>query len=195
MTRLRIAAFLVVAATLVAVTAVGISRSAASTRWYPGGTAAPVSASPEVAPAGAPRRLRIPALGLDVPLGTVGLDPKGAIAAPADFAQAAWFDGGTAPGDTGPAVIVGHYDSTTGPAVFYDLPRLRTGDTVQVEREAGTVSFTVVAVRQYPKNEFPTAEVHAATPGPELRLITCGGEFNRRDRHFTDNVVAYAVLL
>ncbi|GIJ49142.1 class F sortase [Virgisporangium aliadipatigenens] len=194
MTRIRVAVLLVVTAALVAVTTVGWSRSVASTRWFPGGTAAPVS-TPEAAAAGPPKRLRIPALGMDVPLGTVGLDQAGAIAAPKDYAQAAWYDGGTAPGDPGPAVIVGHVDSTNGPAVFFDLPRLRTGDTIDVERDSGTVRFTVVAVRQYPKDDFPTAEVHAATPGPELRLITCGGDFNRRERHYTDNIVVYAIVV
>jgi len=145
------------------------------------------------APSDTPTRVRIPAIRVDSTLETLGLDTKGALEAPRDFARAGWYAGGTAPGDVGPAVIAGHVDSHTGPAVFFRLYQLRKGDAVQVARGDRWVPFRVVAIDRYPKNAFPTAEVYGPTPDAELRLITCGGTFDRGRRSYIDNVIVYAV--
>jgi len=97
-------------------------------------------------------------------------------------------------GDVGPAVIAGHIDSIAGPSVFFKLTKLKAGDLVQVERGGRWINFTVVAVGQYPKSNFPTADVYGPTPTPQLRLITCGGSFNRGKKSYVDNVVVYAVI-
>ena len=97
------------------------------------------------------------------------------------------------PGDVGPAVLAGHVDSTTGPAVFYRLGDLRPGDPVQVQRSGRWLTFKVVDVRRYPKNAFPTAEVYGPTPDPQLRLITCSGVFDRARHSYLENTVVYAV--
>ena len=144
-------------------------------------------------PAPPPVRVRVPAIGVDSPLEQLHLDPTGALQAPKDFAHAGWFADGAVPGDVGPAVIAGHVDSTTGPAVFYRLDRLRPGDTVQVERADGWVAFTVADVRRYPKAAFPTAQVYGPTPDPQLRLITCSGPFDNAQRSYEDNTLVYAV--
>ena len=95
----------------------------------------------------------------------------------------------------GPAVVTGHVDSTAGPAVFFRLRQAAIGDLVTVTRADGsTVRFTVTRVERYPKTAFPSAEVYAPTPGPELRLITCGGAFDRTARSYLDDVVVYAAL-
>jgi hypothetical protein len=57
-----------------------------------------------------------------------------------------------------------------------------------------TARFTVTQVQQYPKDAFLTAEVYGPTAGAELRLITCGGAFDRTQRSYVDNVVVYARL-
>jgi LPXTG-site transpeptidase (sortase) family protein len=143
--------------------------------------------------AGTPTRLRIPAIGVDTPLEELHLEATGTLEPPRDFAHAGWFADGAVPGETGPAVIAGHVDSTTGPAVFFRLDRLRPGDPVEVERADGWVAFTVVAVRRYPKAAFPTAQVYGPTPDAELRLITCSGPFDNAQRSYLDNTVVYAV--
>jgi hypothetical protein len=56
------------------------------------------------------------------------------------------------------------------------------------------VGFTVTAADRYPKDDFPTAAVYGPTPRAELRLVTCGGDFDRTRRSYTDNVVVTAVL-
>jgi sortase (surface protein transpeptidase) len=114
---------------------------------------------------------------------------------PADFGLTGWFTGGPAPGETGPAVIAGHIDSRTGPAVFYRLRELRTGDRVNVARADGTtVRFAGDSVVRYPKQAFPTEAVFGPAPEPLLRLITCGGTFDRSRGSYRDNIVITARL-
>ncbi|MCM4083628.1 class F sortase [Paractinoplanes hotanensis] len=146
-----------------------------------------------VAPTGAPTRLRIGAVKIDTPLETLRIGGDGALQPPKAFAKAGWYADGTAPGDTGPAVIAGHVDSKTGPAVFYRLRELTTGDRIEVVRGGESMRFTVTAIRWYPKTEFPTEEVYGPTPDRQLRLITCGGVFDRSLRSYRDNLVVYAV--
>jgi LPXTG-site transpeptidase (sortase) family protein len=111
-----------------------------------------------------------------------------------NFAWAGWWTGGVAPGDIGPAIIAGHVDNYLGPAVFYKLRDLKAGDQVMVDRGSQVVTFTVTNVEQYPKDAFPTNKVYSLTPGPELRLITCGGSFDAVTRSYRDNIVVYAII-
>ncbi|GAB3362271.1 class F sortase [Modestobacter lapidis] len=163
----------------------------------PGSPPAPVLLRGPTAPAGAtPVRVSIPAISVESSLADLGVDDAGALVPPADFDRAGWFAAGPVPGDVGPAVIAGHVDSRTGPAVFFRLEELTVGDTVQVTRSDGRdVGFRVTRVAQYPKADFATAEVYGPTTGPELRLITCGGTFDPGRRSYRDNVVVYAVAV
>ena len=141
----------------------------------------------------APVRIQIPALKVDAPVIRLGLDSHGALEVPQDFSATGWWTGGSRPGQVGPAVIAGHVDSKTGPAVFYELGRLRKGDAVYVRRRDGSrVRFTVEGSQHYSKDHFPTARVYGATRRPTLRLITCSGEFDRATGHYLDNTVVYA---
>jgi sortase (surface protein transpeptidase) len=135
----------------------------------------------------------IPVIGVRSSLAGLGVDDAGALVPPTDFAQAGWFTAGPVPGDVGPAVIAGHVDSRSGPAVFSRLEELAVDDTVLVTRSDGRdVEFRVTRVAQYPKDDFATEEVYGPTPGAELRLITCGGTFDAGRRSYRDNVVVYA---
>lgn len=168
----------------------------------------PASASPGASPSAVPQfrsvrrydavalpvRLRIPEAGVDTGLTRLGLTPEGWIEAPTEWQVAGWYEGGPRPGQDGPAVIVGHIDSRSGPAVFHDLPQLRPGAAVHVDRADGsTVTFRVTGRRQVPKDRFPAAEVYAPTLQPSLVLITCGGVFDRTSGHYRDNVLVTAV--
>ncbi|MGY1739926.1 MULTISPECIES: class F sortase [unclassified Blastococcus] len=142
-----------------------------------------------------PVRVRVPAIGVDTGLERLGLDGAGALQTPADHGRAGWFTGGPAPGDVGPAVLAGHVDSTAGPAVFWRLRELAPGDEVLVDRADGTTArFTVTRVERHPKDAFPTDAVYGPTPDAQLRLVTCGGEFDRSQRSYRDNVVVFARL-
>jgi hypothetical protein len=143
----------------------------------------------------APTRVRIPSVSLDSSLARLGLDATGALTPPSNFARAGWYSKGPAPGEIGPAVIAGHVDSYTGPAVFFRLAQVAVGSEVLVGRSDGTtLRFTVTRVARYPKTAFPSAEVYGPTPTAELRLITCGGQFDRSRRSYVDNVVVFARL-
>jgi hypothetical protein len=142
---------------------------------------------------GAPTRLRVAAIGVDTSLESLYLGKGGALTPPKNFAKAGWYADGTAPGDQGPAVIAGHVDSQRGPAVFYKLREIQTGDEIEVIRGGKSVRFTVVSTAWYPKTKFPTDQVYGPTPDRQLRLITCGGVFDHRLRSYKDNLVVYAV--
>jgi sortase (surface protein transpeptidase) len=112
---------------------------------------------------------------------------------PERFDVAGWWSGGYRPGERGPAVIAGHVDSKTGPAIFYRLGNLKRGDGVIVQRRDGSsVRFTVSSVGHYAKTAFPTKQVYGPTARPTLRLITCSGDFDRSTGHYVDNTVVFA---
>ncbi|WP_327268908.1 class F sortase [Streptomyces sp. NBC_01218] len=158
--------------------------------------------TPTAAPAGevarsVPLRLEIPAIGVDTPLVRLGLEADGTVEVPAITAhdRAGWYVHGPAPGQAGPAVILGHV--TVGPygdGVFRHLGRLRTGDRVVTRLKDGTtVEFAVSATRTVAKAQFPTEEVYGNVERPELRLITCGGA-RTGDGGYQDNVIVFATL-
>ena len=145
-----------------------------------------------------PVRLAIPAIGVDTPLLELGLHPDGTIETPpvAGKAPAGWYRNLASPGEVGPAVVLGHVDSARdGPAVFFRLRELRAGDQIAVTRADGrTAVFTVDRVAEYAKAAFPTGEVYGSLDHSGLRLVTCGGEFDRYRREYKGNVIAFASL-
>ena len=186
--RILLWAVAAVAAGALAVGVLGVAAgSSTGTRWEPARATASQSAGPR------PERLRIASIGVDTPLEDLVLNADGTLQAPKDYQHAGWYAQGTSPGDVGPAVIAGHVDSKTSAAVFFRLRDLRQGDIVEVTRAGKQIKFKVLAVRKYPKAEFPTDEVYGPTPNAQLRLITCGGTFDRNRRSYVDNIVVYAV--
>lgn len=142
-----------------------------------------------------PVRLQIPAIAVSTPLVQLGRLPDGSLEVPKDWDTAGWYDQGPRPGQPGPAVILGHVDSKTGPAVFYRLRELRPPDIVRVGLADGRILvFRVQRVQRYPKDEFPAEAVYFPTLNRELRLITCGGEFDYAAGSYRDNIVVYATL-
>jgi LPXTG-site transpeptidase (sortase) family protein len=142
-----------------------------------------------------PVRILIPAIGVSAPVIPLHLNRNKTLQVPKSFSQTGWFVGGPEPGETGAAVIVGHVDSTRGPAVFYRLRGLRRGDQIKVQlKNKSTVRFVVQSMRKVPKKHFPTKLVYGSTKGPTLRLITCDGRFDRSTGHYVDNYVVFAAL-
>lgn len=160
-------------------------------------TAAP-RATDSVAPMAAskPVRVRIPAASVDAsPILDLGLADDGTVQVPsvAQAERIGWYDKGVTPGQTGPAVLIGHYDTVEGPAVLKDIEKIKVGDPIVVDRADGsTATFTVRELEQVDKKHFPTTKVYGNTRRPELRVITCGGAL--RDGHRPDNIVVYADL-
>ena len=143
-----------------------------------------------------PVALIIPAIGVNTRLVYLGLAPGGTLQVPPDPAVAGWYTGSPRPGSIGSAIVLGHIDSLSGPAVFYRLGRLHPRERVYVRRADGTlVLFRVDSVHWYPKSAFPAAAVYGPTPDPELRLISCGGVFDQSLRSYVSNVVVYATAV
>ena len=160
-------------------------------------SAAPSEPTMAPLPESAPSTLRIEALGLEEEIVPIGLGQDGELLAPSgDEAHLpAWFTGSPTPGESGPAVIEGHVTWGGEPSIFFELGALRSGDRVDVAREDGTsATFEVYDAARFPKDEFPTLAVYGRTEGPELRLITCGGDLDE-DGHHLDNTVVFARLL
>lgn len=141
-----------------------------------------------------PTVLTIPSLKLETKLTRLGRNADGSLATPGDPARAGWYRYSPTPGEVGPAVIVGHVDSESGPAVFYNLRKIKSGQLVEVNRQDGSrIEFAVYKVVNYSQSHFPTQTVYGNTKRPELRLITCGGPFNYLTGHYTQNTVVFAV--
>ena len=158
-------------------------------------TPTPQAAKPakRAARPGVPVQLEIPAIGVRAPVIKLGLNRDGSLEVPTRFGDTGWWSGGPRPGEPGPAVIVGHVDSHTGPAVFYRLGKLRRGDRIRVVGRNGTAhTFAIERMERHPKAHFPTAEVYGPTRGPALRLVTCSGGFDRASGHYLDNTIVFA---
>lgn len=144
----------------------------------------------------APVRLRVPDIRVDAPVIDLGLDEDRRLEVPATADETGWWTGGAVPGEPGPHVIVGHYDDQTGPAVFHELRHLEPGAEVEIERADGMlVRYRITHLEQHPKDDFPTEAVYGATSSPTLRLVTCGGAFDRAERSYLDNVIAFGEIV
>jgi hypothetical protein len=144
-----------------------------------------------------PVRIDIPSIGVSGSLIRLGRAPDGTVQTPplSRAGVAGWYAPGTRPGDPGSAVILGHVDSTRGPAVFFRLRELRHGDQVRVSRADGSwLRFVVERTEQYDKQRFPTDDVYYPTLTPGLRLVTCGGTFDATWGHYRSNIIVFAAL-
>ncbi|MET9110685.1 class F sortase [Streptomyces zhihengii] len=146
-----------------------------------------------------PQRVAVPALGISAPVVVRGLDARGAIDPPSYAAadRVGWYGAGARPGEPGAALFVGHVDTDTRPAVFYDLSTVRPGERIEVTDEDGrTTVFTVDDVRVLDRDRFDARVVYGPREAgrAELRLITCGGVFDRASGSYTANVVVSAYL-
>jgi LPXTG-site transpeptidase (sortase) family protein len=144
-----------------------------------------------------PDRVRIPVIQVDAPVTPVGVDADGWVAAPPPENPnlAGWFKGAVTPGEKGTAVVVGHVDNTSGPAVFYGLGALKKGNHVEIHRQDGRKAvFEVYGVEVFEKNDFPGDRVYGSKGTPELRVITCGGGYTKQTG-YQGNVVVFARLI
>ncbi|MFJ6463530.1 class F sortase [Streptomyces sp. NPDC091387] len=148
-------------------------------------------------PAARPVRIDIPGLRVSAPLVGLTLDSRGRLGVPdpADRDLAGWYRDGVTPGSPGNAIVVAHVDTPTGPAAFAGLDALPPGATVDVRRaDRRIATFRIYATEEYEKSDFPSARVYGPTKDAQLRLLTCGGAYDRRAGGYQSNVVAFARL-
>jgi hypothetical protein len=174
----------------------GVDRSAP--RPSDQATADPEPTDPAVAgtmAAATPVRLQIPTIGVDSELMELGLQADGTLEVPPGGFPAGWYTGAPTPGELGPAIIAGHVDWGGRPGVFFDLRDLAPDDEIAITRQDGsTARFRVTSVERFGKDEFPTQAVYGYLDHAGLRLITCGGDFDRQARSYVDNLVVFAEL-
>ena len=158
---------------------------------------APPRAFPVLDPS-RPERLSIPAINVRAPILEVGLASDGSVGVPPlkRHNEAGWFDGGPTPGQFGPALIVGHADTRTGPSVFHGLPKLKPGQRIEVTRADNSVAvFEVNSVEHFDKGKLPVQRVYGDFSRPSLRLVTCGGRWVGGSTGYSDNIVVFASLV
>ncbi|MGK5632792.1 class F sortase [Streptomyces sp. URMC 123] len=154
-------------------------------------------AEPAALPSSEPNRVRIPAIGVDAPLTSLGVDAEGWVESPPAEEKnlAGWFRDAVTPGEQGTAVLVGHVDNKQGPVVFYSLGALKKGQQVEVQRQDGrTAVFETYGVEVFDKDAFPAEKVYGDTGKPELRVITCGGGYSKANG-YDSNVVVFAKMV
>ena len=145
--------------------------------------------------AGAPVRLKIPAINVDAPIEDVGLTPDGAMDSPKNFDDTAWYQLGPRPGEQGNAVIAGHVDRVSSGAVFWDLRQLTPGDEIIVISDDGiTHHFAVTGLQKYALDTAPLTEIFGPTDGVHLNLVTCDAQtpFNRASGEYGGHVLIRA---
>ncbi|MEU6620952.1 class F sortase [Streptomyces litmocidini] len=166
----------------------------------PGSAQSSPSASGTAGPAlprSAPTRLMIPKIGVDAPFTDLEIGPSGALDPPPadDTNLVGWHAAGASPGERGTALIAGHLDTATAPAVFARLSELVAGDSFEIARADGTMAvFVVDSVESFEKNDFPEKRVYGDTSAALVRLITCAGAYDRTVRDYTENLVVFAHL-
>jgi sortase (surface protein transpeptidase) len=142
-----------------------------------------------------PTHLRIPSIDVSATVTSLGIHADRTVEVPADPDQVGWYRLGARPGQAGSAVLLGHVDSTNGPAVFYRLRALTRGDEVEVRRADGsTVRFVVTSIATYANADFPAQKVYRSRGRPGLALVTCGGRYDAAHGGYQANVVVFAAL-
>jgi hypothetical protein len=180
-------------------TGAGLGQATGALSWPPWGARDKPPAGPfPVLEPSAPIRIHIPAIDVRAPVHGVGIAGDGTIAVPdiRKHDEAGWYEGGPTPGQFGPAIIVGHADTRTGPSVFHDLTRLRPGAKIEVTRKDRRVAvFTVSSVERFDKMRLPVERVYGDFSRPSLRLITCGGRWLGTGIGYEDNIVVFASIV
>jgi hypothetical protein len=164
---------------------------------FAAGPSVHTEAAADPLPPSPPVRLRIPETDVDTPMMRLGLAGDGSLEVPpaGNRNMAGWYGGGTTPGAEGTAIVAGHVDNAEGPAVFYTLGALRKGHRIEVDRQDGrTAVFTVDAVEVYENEDFPDRKVYDEADRAEIRVITCGGGFSKKNG-YRGNVVAFGHLI
>jgi LPXTG-site transpeptidase (sortase) family protein len=142
----------------------------------------------------APARITIAGIGVEeAPVVGVGVAPTGEMEIPG-AAEVGWYQFGVSPGEAGAAVMAAHIAFEGHIGVFRHLSGVSVGDEILVEMADGRrLGFIVTETAQFSKEDLPLDRIFAKDGQPVLVLITCGGDFNRELRDYSDNVVAFAV--
>lgn len=156
-------------------------------------------------------RFVIPSIGVDAPLTYREVPPSGVMPNPDGPDDIAYYDFsgfenlGGAPGLGGNAVFAGHVDSGTRAcdngtvpppckAVLWDLNNLSLGDIIEVHANGEVYKYEVTSNEPVPAslNDGTWDRIVSSTAEESLTIITCGGDFNRETREYTNRQVVTA---
>lgn len=160
--------------------------------------AKPAKATLPMLPPSVPTHVDIPAVRLHADVITVDLSADKTIGTPplSNAKVAAWYDRSPTPGQAGSAIIDAHVDSALMSdyrGAFFDLGLAKPGMEIDVTRADHSVAaFTIDEVQTALKADFPIDKVYAATAYPGLRLITCGGNYDKKLHEYAGNTIVYA---
>ncbi|MGA9287618.1 MAG: sortase [Anaerobacillus sp.] len=142
-----------------------------------------------------PVKVEIPSIDVKTTIEKVGVLENGQMGVPSNINDVGWFEPGFKPGTKGNAVLAGHVDSKTGPAIFFYLKKLSKGDEVILTDKNGEkLTFVVTGKESYPYTDSPIEKIFGATDSRNLNLITCTGTFNRSKGTHEERLVVSAEL-
>lgn len=143
-----------------------------------------------------PVKIKIPKIGIEANIESVGLDGFGRMDVPQNVLDIAWYNLGVKPGEKGNAVFAGHFDKPDGsPAVFFKLDSLEKGDRIDILDQNGkTQEFIVTEKRVVSTDKFPLQEVFGETDQVRVNLITCGGEWNKEKKEYSERTIIFAEI-
>jgi len=142
-----------------------------------------------------PASVEIPAIGVNAAIEPVDILENGQMGVPKEVNNVGWFEPGIKPGNVGNAVLAGHVDSKTGPAIFFDLKKLEKGHQVIVkDAEGKQLTFVVQSKKSYKRDSAPINEVFGSSNEKKLNLITCTGRFNQSEGTHEERLVVYTEL-
>ncbi|MGL3067089.1 MULTISPECIES: class F sortase [Planococcus] len=143
-----------------------------------------------------PTQIEIPSIGVDAAIEPTGILENGEMGVPEDVNQVGWFEPGYKAGSQGHAVLAGHVDSLNGPAVFYDLTKVKIGELVTLtDTEGRKMIFEVKEINSYQTDQAPIEEIFGKSDKRMLNLITCTGDYSRDIGSYEERLVISAELI
>lgn len=140
-----------------------------------------------------PSRLRIPSLGVDAKVESVGIKANGAMATPSNFDNVAWYSPGAKPGGEGSAVFAGHVNNALlKSGVFEHLAQIKKGDYVTVEDASGkALVYRVSSIKEYAPDAL-TDDLFTTAGPSRIVIITCDGDWVPSARSYDKRLVVVA---
>lgn len=147
-------------------------------------------------PAGAIGKLAIPAIGVDAVARPVGVLPSGAMDVTSDIWEVGVFDQTVAPGQPGNALLEGHLDWYTGPAVFWNLRQLQNGDEIDYTEATGQLHrFAVSSAGSLAYNAAIPDSMYSTSGTATITLITCAGAWVASAHTYSSRLLLTATQL
>ena len=146
-----------------------------------------------------PRYLTVEKLGIhNARILPMGVNAKGELDTPRNIFDVGWYEGSGKPGRGSTMIIDGHNGGPHVHGVFKDLPSLKVGDIITVERGDGEkFNYSVVENVSVPLDESDKYMVTAAK-SPEagkesVTLISCTGEWSQAQGTYLSRQFARAI--